>query len=71
MTTRSADITLADGSTAHVRQIGPADADKIVDLHARLSERTRYLRYQVAGQCSAVEGGVRARAGGPSGRSVL
>jgi acyl-CoA synthetase (NDP forming)/GNAT superfamily N-acetyltransferase len=40
-----ADILLADGSPARVRQIGPADADAIVRLHARLSERTRYLRY--------------------------
>ncbi len=42
---RTADIMLADGSTACVRQIRPDDADKIVDLHSRLSERTRYLRY--------------------------
>src|SRR5215211_8099556 len=42
---RAADIMLVDGSTACVRQIRPDDADKIVDLHSRLSERTRYLRY--------------------------
>src|SRR3954447_15786499 len=42
---RAADIMLADGSTAHVRQIQPADADAIVTLHSRLSDRTRYLRY--------------------------
>jgi acyl-CoA synthetase (NDP forming)/RimJ/RimL family protein N-acetyltransferase len=42
---RAADIVLADGSTAHVRQIRPADADAIVALHSRFSERTRYLRY--------------------------
>jgi acyl-CoA synthetase (NDP forming)/GNAT superfamily N-acetyltransferase len=42
---RAADIMLADGSTAHVRQIQPADGDAIVALHSRFSERTRYLRY--------------------------
>ena len=41
----AADILLADGSTARVRQIAPSDADAILALHARLSERTRYLRY--------------------------
>jgi acyl-CoA synthetase (NDP forming)/RimJ/RimL family protein N-acetyltransferase len=44
-TARSADIMLADGSTAHVRQIRPQDADAVVALHSRFSERTRYLRY--------------------------
>ncbi|MDT4986793.1 MAG: hypothetical protein QOI74_887, partial [Micromonosporaceae bacterium] len=42
---RSADIVLSDGSTAHVRQIRPADGPAVVALHSRLSERTRYLRY--------------------------
>ncbi|HLL67602.1 MAG TPA: GNAT family N-acetyltransferase [Micromonosporaceae bacterium] len=44
----SADILLADGSTARVRQVEPSDADAIVALHSRLSERTRYLRYFAA-----------------------
>ncbi|HEU4348792.1 MAG TPA: GNAT family N-acetyltransferase [Actinoplanes sp.] len=42
---KSADVLLSDGSTAHLRQIRPDDAPAIVDLHSRLSERTRYLRY--------------------------
>jgi acyl-CoA synthetase (NDP forming)/GNAT superfamily N-acetyltransferase len=45
MTGRDADVLLADGSTVHIRQIRPQDADAIVDLHSRFSERTRYLRY--------------------------
>ena len=40
-----ADVVLSDGSTVHLRGIEPADADLIVALHSRLSERTRYLRY--------------------------
>src|SRR5690348_13515192 len=39
------DVLLSDGSTVHVRQISPDDADRIVALHARFSDRTRYLRY--------------------------
>ncbi|ASW54153.1 bifunctional GNAT family N-acetyltransferase/acetate--CoA ligase family protein [Plantactinospora sp. KBS50] len=42
---RSADVLLTDGSTVHLRQIGPADAPAIVAMHGRFSERTRYLRY--------------------------
>jgi acyl-CoA synthetase (NDP forming)/GNAT superfamily N-acetyltransferase len=42
---KSADVLLSDGTAVHMRQIGPADADAIVDLHSRLSDRTRYLRY--------------------------
>ncbi|BAL92103.1 putative acyl-CoA synthetase [Actinoplanes missouriensis 431] len=42
---RSADVLLADGSTAHLRQIRPEDAPAIVDFHSRMSDRTRYLRY--------------------------
>jgi acyl-CoA synthetase (NDP forming)/GNAT superfamily N-acetyltransferase len=42
---RSADVLLADGSTIHLRQIRPEDADAIVAMHARFSDRTRYLRY--------------------------
>jgi acyl-CoA synthetase (NDP forming)/RimJ/RimL family protein N-acetyltransferase len=40
-----ADVVLSDGSTAHIRPIVPADGERIVALHGRLSERTRYLRY--------------------------
>jgi acyl-CoA synthetase (NDP forming)/GNAT superfamily N-acetyltransferase len=39
------DVLLSDGSTVHVRQINTDDADRIVALHARFSDRTRYLRY--------------------------
>ncbi|HEY2950262.1 MAG TPA: GNAT family N-acetyltransferase [Micromonosporaceae bacterium] len=42
---RSADVLLADGTAVHLRPIRPGDASKIVDLHSRFSERTRYLRY--------------------------
>ncbi|NIJ11265.1 acyl-CoA synthetase (NDP forming)/RimJ/RimL family protein N-acetyltransferase [Saccharomonospora amisosensis] len=40
-----ADVVLADGGTVHLRPIVPSDADGLVALHGRLSERTRYLRY--------------------------
>jgi Acyl-CoA synthetase (NDP forming) len=39
------DVLLDDGSTVHIRQITPDDADRVVDLHSRFSDRTRYLRY--------------------------
>ena len=42
---RSADVLLSDGSAVHLRQIRPEDAPAIVDLHSRMSDRTRYLRY--------------------------
>ena len=32
-------------ATVHLRPIPPEDADALVALHARFSERTRYLRY--------------------------
>jgi acyl-CoA synthetase (NDP forming)/GNAT superfamily N-acetyltransferase len=40
-----ADVLLSDGSTVHVRPITPDDADRLVALHARFSDRTRYLRF--------------------------
>lgn len=40
-----ADVLLADGTTVHLRQIMPQDADAVVAMHSRFSERTRYLRY--------------------------
>ncbi|GAB1642390.1 GNAT family N-acetyltransferase [Krasilnikovia sp. MM14-A1259] len=40
-----ADVLLSDGSAVHLRPISPADAEAIVELHSRMSERTRYLRY--------------------------
>jgi acyl-CoA synthetase (NDP forming)/GNAT superfamily N-acetyltransferase len=40
-----ADVVLSDGGTVHLRPVVPSDADGLVALHGRLSERTRYLRY--------------------------
>ncbi|GIL27521.1 bifunctional acetate--CoA ligase family protein/GNAT family N-acetyltransferase [Actinocatenispora comari] len=42
---RAADVALADGGTVHLRPIRPEDAPRIVAMHSRFSERTRYLRY--------------------------
>jgi acyl-CoA synthetase (NDP forming)/GNAT superfamily N-acetyltransferase len=42
---RSADVLLADGTAVQLRPVEPDDADALVALHARFSERTRYLRY--------------------------
>ncbi|MEU8298409.1 GNAT family N-acetyltransferase [Micromonospora sp. NPDC048909] len=39
------DVLLSDGTTVQLRQIRPQDAPAIVAMHARFSERTRYLRY--------------------------
>jgi len=40
-----ADVVLSDGGTVHLRPIIPDDAPKLLALHGRLSERTRYFRY--------------------------
>jgi acyl-CoA synthetase (NDP forming)/GNAT superfamily N-acetyltransferase len=40
-----ADVVASDGGVVHLRPILPSDADALVAFHARLSERTRYLRY--------------------------
>ncbi|HEX3787912.1 MAG TPA: GNAT family N-acetyltransferase [Pseudonocardiaceae bacterium] len=40
-----ADVVLSDGGTVHLRPITPDDAPKIVALHGRMSDRTRYFRY--------------------------
>ena len=40
-----ADVVAADGATVHIRPITPGDADGLMGLHARSSERTRYLRF--------------------------
>ncbi|WFE39078.1 bifunctional GNAT family N-acetyltransferase/acetate--CoA ligase family protein [Micromonospora sp. WMMD998] len=39
------DVLLSDGTTVQLRQIRADDAAAIVAMHARFSERTRYLRY--------------------------
>jgi RimJ/RimL family protein N-acetyltransferase len=44
-TGRSEDVQLHDGGWIHVRPIQPSDAVGILDLHARMSERTRYYRF--------------------------
>jgi acyl-CoA synthetase (NDP forming)/GNAT superfamily N-acetyltransferase len=38
-------VLASDGGIVHVRPVRPDDADQLVALHARLSDRTRYLRY--------------------------
>ena len=40
-----ADVVLSDGGTVHLRPVVPTDADGLVALHGRLSERSRYFRY--------------------------
>ncbi|MEU4241474.1 GNAT family N-acetyltransferase [Actinoplanes sp. NPDC026619] len=42
---KDADVLLSDGTAVHLRQIRPEDAPLIVELHSRMSDRTRYLRY--------------------------
>jgi len=40
-----ADVVLSDGSTLHLRPIRPEDADRLVELHSRLSPTTIYYRF--------------------------
>ncbi|MBA2390894.1 MAG: GNAT family N-acetyltransferase [Geodermatophilaceae bacterium] len=40
-----ADVVASDGGTAHLRPILTSDAEGLAGLHARSSERTRYLRF--------------------------
>jgi acyl-CoA synthetase (NDP forming)/RimJ/RimL family protein N-acetyltransferase len=40
-----ADVVASDGGIVHLRPILPTDADALLDFHAHLSERTRYLRF--------------------------
>lgn len=40
-----ADVVLSDGGTVHVRPIRPGDAERVADLHHRLSTETIYLRF--------------------------
>jgi predicted CoA-binding protein/RimJ/RimL family protein N-acetyltransferase len=42
---RPARELLADGSPALLRRLGPEDGPEVLDLHARLRERDRYLRF--------------------------
>jgi acetyl coenzyme A synthetase (ADP forming)-like protein len=41
----AADVVAADGGTVHIRPIRPDDADRLVDLHSRLSPRTIHYRF--------------------------
>src|SRR3954454_5130684 len=40
-----ADVVAADGGTVHLRPITPDDAERLLALHSRLSEQTRYFRF--------------------------
>ncbi|PZG33051.1 GNAT family N-acetyltransferase [Spongiactinospora gelatinilytica] len=40
-----ADVVLADGGTAHVRPIRPADAERLLSFYSRLSEESIYFRF--------------------------
>ncbi len=40
-----ADVVASDGRVVHLRPIRPSDAPELTDFHAKLSERTRYLRF--------------------------
>lgn len=40
-----ADVLASDGGVVNLRPIMPSDADRVVEFHSGLSERTRYLRY--------------------------
>ncbi|TDE00103.1 GNAT family N-acetyltransferase [Jiangella asiatica] len=40
-----ADVVLADGATAHLRPIAPADADRLVEFYARVSDQSKYYRF--------------------------
>lgn len=41
----TADVVLTDGGTVHLRPRRPDDRDALVDLYARMSEQSRYLRF--------------------------
>jgi acyl-CoA synthetase (NDP forming)/GNAT superfamily N-acetyltransferase len=40
-----ADVVASDGGVLHLRPIRPGDGPELLEFHARLSPRTRYLRY--------------------------
>lgn len=39
------DVTLPDVGVVHIRPIRPSDADLLIEMHARLSPETIYLRF--------------------------
>jgi acyl-CoA synthetase (NDP forming)/GNAT superfamily N-acetyltransferase len=40
-----ADVLLRDGGTAHIRPIGPDDAQLLVDFYGRVSDESKYYRF--------------------------
>jgi acyl-CoA synthetase (NDP forming)/RimJ/RimL family protein N-acetyltransferase len=40
-----ADVLLRDGATAHLRPIRPEDAELLVEMYSRVSERSKYYRF--------------------------
>lgn len=40
-----ADVLLRDGRTAHIRPIGPEDAELLVEFYARVSDESKYYRF--------------------------
>jgi len=38
-------VLLRDGSTAHIRPIGPEDAELLVEFYSRVSDRSKYYRF--------------------------
>ena len=61
-----ADVVLADGSTAAIRQLRPEDAERFADFHSRLSKESVRMRYLGARpQLSQVEIDRLVRSGDP------
>ncbi len=44
----SSDVVLADGTTAHIRPISPADGPALQAFHLALSDESRYMRFFTA-----------------------
>src|SRR5262249_27017874 len=40
-----ADVLLRDGGTARIRPITPADADRLVEFYAQVSDQSKYFRF--------------------------
>lgn len=40
-----ADVVLRDGATAHLRPVGPHDAERLVAFYGRVSDESKYLRF--------------------------
>src|SRR3954454_4896794 len=40
-----ADVVLREGKTAHIRPIGPGDAELLVEFYGRVSDRSKYYRF--------------------------